>query len=173
MPITTFNSFSDGLDPSRRSREDLSTNVNIEDDRYWVPYGDGVWIQPCLFNLTSGGFSIFLKGLPGGVLGKHHHVGSVHGYTSHGHWRYLEHDWVAKPGSFVYEAPGAIHTLIIPQDSPEPVLAVFVIEGAVIFLDNPVKGSDAREDGFTLLELTRKYYREAGLDVHKLDLLIR
>ena len=31
----------------------------------------------------------------------------------------------------------------------------------------------AYEDGFTLLELTRKYYRDAGLDVRKLDLLVR
>jgi hypothetical protein len=34
-------------------------------------------------------------------------------------------------------------------------------------------GFAAYEDGFTLLELTRKYYREAGLDVRQLDLLVR
>lgn len=35
----------------------------------------------------------------------------------------------------------------------------------VIYLDKPVNGSVAAyEDGFTALELTRKYYREAGLD---------
>jgi hypothetical protein len=37
----------------------------------------------------------------------------------------------------------------------------------------PFLGVAAHEDGFTLLELTRKYYREAGLDVRQLDLLIR
>jgi hypothetical protein len=31
----------------------------------------------------------------------------------------------------------------------------------------------AYEDGFTALEMTRKYYREAGLDVCQLDSLIR
>jgi len=31
----------------------------------------------------------------------------------------------------------------------------------------------AYEDGFTLLELCRKYYREAGLDARALDALIR
>jgi hypothetical protein len=41
-------------------------------------------------------------------------------------------------------------------------------------LDKPVNGSlAAYEDGFTALEMTRKYYREAGLDVRELDLLIR
>ncbi len=47
MPITTFNSFTDGLDPNRRSREHFITNLNLEDERLWVPYADGVWFQPC------------------------------------------------------------------------------------------------------------------------------
>jgi len=64
MPITAFNSFTDGLDPNRRSREHFITNTNLEDDRLWVPYADGVWFQPCCFNVTSGGFSVVLKGLP-------------------------------------------------------------------------------------------------------------
>src|SRR5207237_8927770 len=53
MPITAFNSFTDGLDPNRRSREHFITNINLEDDRLWVPYADGVWFQPCCFNVTS------------------------------------------------------------------------------------------------------------------------
>jgi len=69
MPITAFNSFTDGLDPHRRSREHFITNINLEDDHLWVPYADGVWFQPCCFNVTSGGFSVVLKGLPGAMLG--------------------------------------------------------------------------------------------------------
>ncbi len=37
MPITAFNSFTDGLDPNRRSREHFITNINLEDDGLWVP----------------------------------------------------------------------------------------------------------------------------------------
>jgi hypothetical protein len=49
-----------------------------------------------------------------------------------------------------------------------------VVEGGLIYLDKPENGSFAAyEDGFTLLELSRKYYREAGLDARKLDLLVR
>ena len=62
MPITTFSSFTDGLDPIRRSRERFITNTSLDDDRLWVPYADGVWWQPCCFNVTSGGFSVVLKG---------------------------------------------------------------------------------------------------------------
>src|SRR5687768_17785018 len=63
MPITAFNSFTDGLDPNRRSREHFIANLDLEDDRLWVPYADNVWFQPCRFNVTSGGFSVVLKGL--------------------------------------------------------------------------------------------------------------
>jgi len=45
---------------------------------------------------------------------------------------------------------------------------------ALIYLDKPEHGGFAAyEDGFTLLELCRKYYRDAGLDARQLDLLIR
>jgi 2,4'-dihydroxyacetophenone dioxygenase len=174
MPITAFNSFTDGLDPHHRSREHFVTNIDMADNRRWVPYADGVWLQPCHFNVTSGGFSVVLKGLPGAMLGTHYHVGTVRGYTMHGHWRYLEHDWIARPGTFIYEPAGEAHTLVITEDSPEPALIMFVVEGGLIYLDKPANGNVAAyEDGFTLLELTRKYYREAGLDAHQLDLLIR
>ena len=157
MPVTAFSSFTDGLDPSRRSREHFITNIDLEDDRRWVPYADGVWFQPCHFNVTSGGFSVVLKGLPGAKLGTHYHVGTVRGYTMRGHWRYFEHDWVAKPGTFIYEPAGEAHTLVITEDSPEPAVIMFVVEGGLIYLDSPVNGSVAAyEDGFTALELTRE-----------------
>ena len=174
LPITTFNSFTDGLEPNRRSRDHFIAQINVEDDRLWVPYAEGVWFQPCCFNVTSGGFSVMLKGLPGAKLGVHYHVGTVHGYTMRGHWRYLEHDWVAKPGTYIYEPAGEAHTLVITDDSPEPALILFIVEGGLIYLDKAVNGGFAAyEDGFTALELTRKYYREAGLDERALDLLVR
>jgi hypothetical protein len=67
MPIIAFNSFTDGLEPNRRCREHFITTTNLEDDRLWVPYANGVWFQPCCFNVTSGGFSVVLKGLPGSM----------------------------------------------------------------------------------------------------------
>ena len=51
---------------------------------------------------------------------------------------------------------------------------MFVVDGGFIYLDKPANGGVAAyEDGFTLLDLSRKYYRDAGLDVRQLDLLIR
>jgi 2,4'-dihydroxyacetophenone dioxygenase len=174
LPITTFNTFTDGLDPERRSREHFIADINLGDDGVWVPYAEGVWVQPCRFNLTTGGFSIVLKGLPGAMLGTHYHIGTVHGFTIRGHWHYLEHDWVAKPGTFIFEPAGGAHTLVISEDSPEPAIIFFVVEAGLIYLDKPADGGFAAyEDGFTALEFMRNYYREAGLDVGDLDLLIR
>jgi len=174
MAITTFSNENDGLDSNQRQRGHFITNTDVDDERLWVPYADGVWFQPCCFNLTSGGFSVLLKALPGAKLGVHYHVGTVRGYTIRGHWRYLEHDWVAKPGTFIYEPAGEAHTLVVTDDSPEAALIIFMIEAALIYLDKPANGSFAAyEDGFSALELCRKHYREAGLDARRLDTLIR
>ena len=174
MPVTAFSSFTDGLDSNHRSREHFIAEIDAEDDRLWVPYAQGVWVQPCHFNVTAGGFSVFLKALPGALLGTHYHVGTVRGYTMRGYWRYLEHDWVAKPGTFIYEPAGEAHTLVITEDSPEPALIMFVVEGGLIYLDKGADGGFAAyEDGFTLLELCRKHYRQVGLDVRQLDRRVR
>ena len=172
MPITAFNSFTDGLDPNRRSREHFVTNINLEDGVAGFPMpmvsGSSLPLQRHVRGIQRRS-----EGLPGAMLGTHYHVGTVRGYTMRGHWRYLEHDWVAKPGTFIYEPAGEAHTLVITKDSPEPALIMFVVEGGLIYLDKPVDGGVAAyEDGFTALELTRKYYREAGLDVRELDRLV-
>src|SRR5262249_36936841 len=57
--------------------------------------------------------SVCLKGLPGAMVGTHYHVGTVHDYTMRSHWLYLEHDWIARPGTYMYEPAGEVHTLVI------------------------------------------------------------
>jgi hypothetical protein len=174
MPIAAFSSFTDGLERDQRSREHFIANIDLEDDRLWVPYAEGVSFQPCHFNVTTGGFSVVVKGLPGSMIGTHYHIGTVQGYTLRGHWRYLEHDWIATPGTFIFEPAGEAHTLVITADSPEPMVTLFIVGGGLIYLDKSVDGRFAAyEDGFSMLELCRKYYREAGLDVRQLDALVR
>jgi 2,4'-dihydroxyacetophenone dioxygenase len=64
--------------------------------------------------------------------------------------------------------------MVISDDSPEPAIIYFAVEGGFIYLDKPVDGSFAAyEDGFTSLEFCKKYYREASLDVRELDALVR
>ena len=64
----------------------------------------------------------------------------VIGYVIKGRWKYLEHDWIAEEGSFVYEPPGEIHTLTVPADCAE-MITFFNISGAMIYLD-----ADGRHD---------------------------
>src|SRR2546425_875201 len=106
MPITAFSSFNDGLDPNQRSREHFITNIKLEDDRLWVPNADGVWFQPCSFNVTSGGFSFVLKGPPGSMVGIPYHVGPVHGYPMRGHWQSRKHAGIPNPGTYIYDPAG-------------------------------------------------------------------
>jgi hypothetical protein len=149
-------------------------DTNLDDERLWVPYGDGSWFQACQFNVTTGGFSNILKILPGKRLNPHFHISEVHGYTLRGKWRYLEHDWIATPGSYIYEPAGEAHTLDVPADSTEPMMAFFVLHGGLIYLDNVENGQViGYDDGFTLLDLARKHYREVGLDPKLLDKMIR
>ena len=172
MPITAFSSLDDGLAPAARSRDHFVHDLDLEDERLWVPYAEGAWFQPCHFNVTTGGFTIMAKFLPGTTIPTHYHVSTVQGYTLQGMWRYLEHDWVATAGTFISEPAGEAHTLNVPEDSTEPMLAFFVVAGGLVFVDDDGEFA-AYEDGFTLLELAREHYRNVGLDVSRLDAMIR
>ena len=47
---------------------------------------------------------------------------------SPGKWSYLEHDWVATAGDFVYETPGEAHTLVAHEHA-EPMKVHFNVNG--------------------------------------------
>ena len=81
---------------------------------------------------------------------------------------------MAKPGTFIFEPAGEAHTLVITDDSPGAAIIFFVVEGALVYLDKPINGTAVGfEDGFSTLELSRRFFREAGMDVGQLDLRIR
>ena len=81
-----------------------------------MPQAPDVWFRPLLLNTVSGGWCNLLRVRRAGVLSRHRHPMVVTGYVIRGRWHYLEHDWVAETGSFVYEPPGEIHTLVVPDD---------------------------------------------------------
>ena len=78
----------------------------------FLPYADDVFIKLLKVNPITGEWVTMLKTPAHARLPRHHHAGWVMVYTISGEWRYLEHDWVAKPGSFVYETAGTRHTPI-------------------------------------------------------------
>ena len=67
----------------------------------------GECLVPAIVPVRSRGYWMnLLRVRKSGVLSRHRHPQPVHGYVIKGRWRYLEHDWVAQEGGYVYEAPG-------------------------------------------------------------------
>ena len=117
---------------------DYTTDAIPEDERLWVPQAENVWFRPLHLNRTAGQWVNLLKVRKSGVLSRHRHPAPVHGYVIKGSWRYLEHDWVANEGSYVYEPPGDVHTLVC-DEGVEEMITLFHIRGALIYLDEDLK----------------------------------
>jgi 2,4'-dihydroxyacetophenone dioxygenase len=109
-------------------------------------------------------------GAPGSGIDRHYHTGSVAGYCLQGSWKYKESDWIARPGTFVYERPGEAHTLQILGD--ETMVSFFHVMGPHITLDAE-GGEIGYVDAFRLLEYCRQYYEENGLNASYLDKITR
>jgi 2,4'-dihydroxyacetophenone dioxygenase len=152
-----------GEQPAEALSEIFVTQVLPDDDeeKLWVPQTDCVDFRPlCL--CVSGGYYVNLLRVRGaGVLSRHRHPGPVHAHVLKGQWRYLEHDWIAKEGSYVFEPPGEIHTLVVPEGVDE-MITLFHVTGSLLYcdVDGNVVGAD---DVFTKLELAKKHYGKIGL----------
>lgn len=142
-----------------------------EDERLWVPQQPDVWFRPLCLSASRGYWMNLLRVRRAGVLSRHRHPQPVHGFVLKGSWRYLEHDWVASEGSYVYEAPGETHTLVVDAHVTEMV-TLFQVNGAMIYVD-PDGGVLGYEDVFTKIDLCRRHYTEAGLGERFVDQFIR
>jgi len=82
------------------------------------------------------GIVVMAGRLPGGLqVGTHRHKGAVHMFTLAGAWRYLEHEFVNRAGSYLYEPPGSVHTLsVLPQEEITETLSV--VYGETEYLDD-------------------------------------
>ncbi|MEO7762636.1 MAG: 2,4'-dihydroxyacetophenone dioxygenase family protein [Casimicrobiaceae bacterium] len=141
------------------------------DERVWVPQAEGVWFRPLFLNTVGGQWCNLLRVRRAGVLSRHRHPGAVFGYVIKGAWRYLEHEWIAEAGSFVYEPPGEIHTLVVPDDCPE-MITFFNISGAMIYVDEAGR-QNGYEDVHTKIEMCRAHYAQCGLGAAFVDQFIR
>ena len=74
-----------------------------------------------------------------------------------GRWRYLEHDWEATEGSYVFEPPGETHTLYVPEDVEE-MITYFQVNGVMFYCD-PYGNYTGYEDVFTKVDMCRKHLR--------------
>ncbi len=94
----------------------------------------GVWFKLLRASPAEERYTNLLRVAPGGLLARHRHPGPVEAWVVKGTWRYLEHDWVAKAGDYVYEPIGDVHTLVV--DPAEEMITLFQVSGGVVYLDD-------------------------------------
>jgi hypothetical protein len=84
---------------------------------------------------TERGLYVTAGRLDAGIeVGIHRHTGAVHMFTLSGAWRYLEHEYVNRAGSYLYEPEGSVHTFsVLPDQGITETLTV--IYGETQYLD--------------------------------------
>ena len=148
--------------------QDAFTN---DDERLWVPLAPDRWSRPLCLNVSQGYWVHLTKVKGGGFLSRHRHPAPVHGFVIKGTWRYLEHDWVAGPGSYLFEPPGEIHTLVVDEDCDE-MITLFHNTGAIIYCDEDGK-TTGTTDVFGRVEACRKHFIDVGLGADFVEQFIR
>ena len=157
--------------PKEAAPEIVVGAVIPDDERVWVPQMENVWFRPLCLNTVQGYWVNLLRVRRAGVLSRHRHPAPVHGFVLRGSWYYLEHDWVAREGSYVFEPPGETHTLVVPEDVDE-MITLFHITGVMIYVD-PYGKQTGYEDVFTKIDMCRAHYVKNGLGPDFVDQFIR
>lgn len=127
----------------------------------FTPYSDQVLLKLLHVDPVRGEVMAMLKAPAGIGLGTHNHYGRVLVYSVQGSWRYLEHEWIAKPGDFVYEVANSQHTFF--AEPGDDVVVFVAVEGALNFLDENGE-SIGIETATTFLARYLAYCAEHGIE---------
>ncbi len=137
------------------------------DELPWVPFDEGevnCHFKPLRFDLATGVWTYLFRIKSNKVLTRHRHTGgSVIGYNLQGKWGYEGRSWEARPGTFIFEPPGDIHTLITGD---EEVITLFILGGCLQYFDeeNNLIGQD---DIYTVLKKYRDYCLENKVEIQE------
>lgn len=164
MPLQTV--FRDGAKPEAYIRD-----APWGEERYFVPFSETVFSRPLWISPDQNKWADILFARSAGLVNRHYHPHEVFAYTISGKWGYLEHDWIATAGDFVYESPGEGHTLVA-YEHEEPMRAFFIVTGPLIWLDETGKPS-GHFDVFDYIDLCKRHYDAVGLGAARIDELIR
>ena len=137
-------------------KDGLSPN----DERLWVPNGPGRWSRPLCLNVSQGYWVHITKVTEAGIVSRHRHPAPVHGFVIEGKWRYLERDWEATAGSYLYEPPGDVHTLVV--DEGQSMKTLFHNSGALLYCDEDGK-TIGSTDVFDRVQAARDHFEDVGL----------
>lgn len=151
--------------------------INGKTETLWFPWIGPIELKPMRMENRTGTFVVGLRSEVASGLGKHRHRGTVTAVTIAGEWGYKEYvsksfcilrfcsnastrryDWVARPGDWVCENPGTIHTLSV-EDNTE---IVFTITGSIEFL-NEDDSLNFALDVFSFAKMYYDYCKEKGI----------
>ncbi|MGL6236041.1 MAG: 2,4'-dihydroxyacetophenone dioxygenase family protein [Segniliparus sp.] len=177
MPEAPKSEFWQNLKPIANSlKPDAQPEVfhqlaQIEDERYYAHLSETVLTRPLWINVKDNTWCDVLWAKEAGLVNRHYHPHEVFAYTISGKWGYLEQEWTATAGSFVYETPGEGHTLVA-YESDEQMRGIFIVKGPLIWLDED-GNSTGHFDVHDYLALVREHYDKVGLGADLINQLIR
>ena len=145
-------------------------NVADDDEKMYVPFTDTVSSRPLWISPSANSWCDILMCKGAGLVNRHYHPHEVLAYTVSGKWGYLEHDWIATAGDFIYESPGEGHTLV-SYEHPDPMKVFFVVRGPLIWLDED-GNSAGYFDVHDYIALCKEHYEKIGMPNH-LETLFR
>lgn len=146
-------------------------NAPTDDERFYVPFSDTVSSRPLWISPHQNKWCDILMAKEAGLVNRHYHPHEVFAYTISGKWGYLEHDWIATAGDFVYETPGEGHTLVAFEHE-QPMRVFFVVKGPLIWLDDN-GDSVGHFDVHDYIALCRNHYEKVGIGAAFVDTLFR
>ena len=146
-------------------------NAPTDDTRLYVPFTETVSSRPLWISPNENRWCDILMATGPGLVNRHYHPHEVFAYTISGKWGYLEHEWIATAGDFVYETPGEGHTLVA-YEHEDPMKVFFNVKGPLIWLDE--KGETCGYfDVHDYIAPCRAHYEKIGLGADYVDTLFR
>lgn len=150
---------------------ELVLDADLDNERLWVPRGDNIWSLPLMFNVTSGAWVNITRASGDAVISRHRHSSPVTGFTLDGTWGYLEHEWTARKGTFIFEPPGETHTLVVRPEAGH-MTVLFHNFGPLMTVNAEGEVCDY-VDVFKRIEVCRAHYKKIGMPSDHIDKLIR
>ena len=128
----------------------------IPEDRPWIPtsYGEQKYLR---LNLTTGEWVLFARIRPDEQVAYHKHHGGLNLYILEGEFNFVDEDWTAGPGAYVFEPPGNTHVEL----SEKGVLMLVWSQGPLEFLNADNTPAEVRDCVAWKSEI-EKFHRETG-----------
>jgi 2,4'-dihydroxyacetophenone dioxygenase len=142
-----------------------------DDERLYFPLTATTLTRPLMLSRSQNRWCAPLVAKRAGFINRHYHPQQVFTFTVSGKWGYLEHDWVATAGDFVYEPPGESHTLVA-YETDEPTVIYSDVTGPLIWLDEQGE-PDGYFDVFTFIEMAEAHYEKIGLGANYVEQFFR